>query len=208
MHGPLQVLLPSTAAALPVGVVLGVAAHWVEQRFAPVGLFPLLVGVVVGAASFGVGKLLDRTGRVTLWLSTTVAALACCGTLHAASYYAAVQAAEADVETHRRMLQAFPQKGFVPPPPGIDSFGDFLAREWDVGRKLGPKSIRHGWLGLWWALDGLALLVGALSTALFCGERNRIPSQLVESMLNAMNIPDESDDPDEPNDSKSSGSTL
>lgn len=198
MNAPMRVLLPSTAAALPLGIVLGWAAHWVEQRFAPVGLFSLLVGVVVGGASFGVGKLLGRTGRVTLWLSTTVAALACCGTLHWAGYRTAVRAAEADVETHRRMLQAFPQKGFLPPPPGIGSFGDFLAREWDVGRKLGPKSIRHGWLGLWWALDGLALLVGALSTALFCGERSRNPSQIVESILNAMDAPEAADEPDEP----------
>lgn len=176
MNALLRVLLPPATVALPVGIALGFAAQWVERRFAPVGLFPLLVGAVIGAASFGVGRLLGRTGRISLWFSTTLAALACCGTMHYASYLAAVRAAEADFETHQRLLQAFPQKGFVAPPAGVGTLGDFLAREWNVGRKLGPKTISHGWLGLWWALDALALLVAALSTALFCGERDR-PTQ-------------------------------
>jgi hypothetical protein len=173
MNAPLRILAPPVLAALAVGAAAGFAANWLERRFAPVGLFPLLIGAAVGLAMFGVGWTLHRVGRVSLALSTTVAVLVCGAAMHYASYLSARRAADVDFENHQRMLQAFPQKGFVTPPPEVGSFGDFLRREWELGRKLGPKTIAGAWLGLWWALDWFALWIGALVAALFCGERPR-----------------------------------
>ncbi|MCE9603963.1 MAG: hypothetical protein K8U03_03575 [Planctomycetia bacterium] len=146
----------------------GFAAVYVQNTFAPVGVFPLALGAITG---FAVGGVWSRRGGGTkraILLSALLAGLVCTATLHFGTYFAARRADEA-----RRIAAPAKAAMFEPDPEREDapfrSYGNYMTREWKVGRSLGSYRVRGAWLALWWTLDGLcivgATMLGAAASA-------------------------------------------
>jgi len=140
------------ASALAVGVLMGGCAAMAETLFAPLLLFPLLVGAVLGGLLFGLMRLEQVAHRWTVIAGVLLAAATVSVTQHYVSYLQA-----------RRMQP--PQARMA----GIDflptsSFANYLAREAAVGRRLFGDFQLHG-VGVWlsWGLDALLIAGAALA---------------------------------------------
>lgn len=144
--------------AAAVGFGAGFAAVYVQDTFAPVGVFPLLLGLISGLAVGGAWLARGAATKRSVLLTGLLAGVVCIATLHYGSYFAARRADErriADAADKARML--VPEaRNFVP----FQTFGGYMQREWARGRGLGPVHVRGPWLGVWWAVDA-ALILGA-----------------------------------------------
>jgi hypothetical protein len=169
-------LFAISLASLIGGLVVGSLATLVERHFSPVGLFPLLVGIVLGGAIGFALRMADVRSLRLLVVAATVAAVACVAAMHLTSFVEARRAAEAKLDLHFRMMQAFPQKGLGIPamPQEVPSLGDYYTQQWHVGRLLGARPIRGWWLLVWWIADGLLLAIGSLVGAFFFGGAGKI----------------------------------
>lgn len=154
---------PPAPAALAwlgtIGVALGTgfAAVYVQSTFAPVGVFPLLVGALTGLAVAGVWEARGGATRRTLITAGVVAGVIAVGALHYGSYIVVRN----DDERRRslvppQVLLADPSRGQEN--PALRTFGAFVEREWRRGRSLGSHHIEGAWLGVWWALDAAAIV--------------------------------------------------
>jgi hypothetical protein len=159
----------------------GYVAALVQVRFAPVGLFPLLLGVVTGLAVAAVFSMTGGDGRRLRFLSATGATLLALASVHYGSYLQAKAASDEEMTTFEQMQRSFPQANLLQNlPRPLGGFGEYVRRELDIGRKLGPLPIEGSWLVLWWLIDGLLVWVGATVTALMLGER-RVAAATSES---------------------------
>lgn len=188
----------AAAAAPLVGLVIGFLASLIQATYAPVGLFPLLVGVAIGAAVGGSFFLVGGSGRRGPFLSATLAAGVCLASLHYLSYLHAKAGADADVAAHQKAIQNVLQnaagqgaeiKNVPIPPSGVATFREYIGREWDVGRKLGPLSVRGPLLLFWWIIDGLLLWVGATVAALVIGGTPAVKAEVRSAETNQAGDP-------------------
>lgn len=163
---PLRFLAPLT------GLATGYVAALVQVRFAPVGLFPLLLGVVTGAAVAAVFTLTGGEGRRLRFFAATAAAGLALAAVHFGSYLQAKAAADEELATFEQMQRSYPQANLLQHMPRpLGGFGEYVRHELDVGRRLGPLPIEGRLLVLWWVIDGLLVWVGATVTVLVLGER-------------------------------------
>jgi len=163
---PLRYLAPWT------GLATGLVAALVQVRFAPVGLFPVLLGVVTGASVAAVFTMTGGGGLRMRFLSATAAAALALAAVHYGSYLQAQAAADEEMATFEQMQRTFPQANLLHNmPQPLGGFGEYVERELDVGRRLGPLPVDGRLLILWWVIDGLLVWVGATVTALILGER-------------------------------------
>lgn len=141
-------------ACLLLGIAAAASALAVQRIFAPVGLFPLLAGVVLG----GLLVVLMRAGHVghrpTLVVGAALAVLVTVVGQHFLSYRQAVQAASGGRAPWVAAL--FPEHA---PPP---SFAEFLRDEARHGRPVGPLTASGPWAWLTWAVDALLLAIPAI----------------------------------------------
>ena len=109
-------------------------------------IFPLLVGVVVGAAMVGLMRVLQVGHRPTILLGTAVAVAVTVLGQHYLGYLVAYHWPSAALRVLR-------------------PFGEFLQQQADRGRPLGGELVARGWLA-WtsWAVDGLLVLLAAMVT--------------------------------------------
>lgn len=142
-----------------VAVVVGLLAAWLQQYFAPVLLFPLLIGLLLGVV------LADRMSawqighRPLALLTAVLAALLSVLVIHYASYRFELAAAADRPPEHDLIVQAFPDleaSGHGTP----KSFFDYLWLQSRAGRPLASWRARGAWLWAWWTLD--ALLIAAV----------------------------------------------
>jgi len=141
-------------ACLLLGIAAAASALAVQRIFAPLGLFPLLAGVVLG----GLLVVLMRAGHVghrpTLVVGAALAVVATVVGQHFLSYRQAVRAANAGRGPWVAAL--FPEH--VPP----QSFAQFLREEARHGRPVGPLTASGLWAWFTWALDALLLATPAM----------------------------------------------
>jgi len=148
---------------LPASALLGGLGAWVAVEgqfyFAPLLLFPILVGIGVGAMNVGLMRLAQMGNRQTAVLGAVVAAaVAVCGQ-HYLDYRhdaAAIQQRNDAVKgAPALLLQDLPQ------PPA--SLAEYMRRQAAEGRPLGKSVVLKGWAA-WtsWGVDALLVLAASL----------------------------------------------
>jgi hypothetical protein len=142
--------------------VVAWAATLVERFTAPVLLFSLLVGAVLGATLVGMIRLFQIGNRPTVLWGTVVAALIAVVGQHYFSYRTAYRAAVEDGRTHQLAQLAFRGQGLQEMPVPPKGFFRFLC--WRAARGFGLLGYQaQGWVvWLLWAADGALVLVASL----------------------------------------------
>lgn len=148
---------PAWLGTIAVGFGAGFGAVYVQSVFAPVGVFPLLVGTIIGLAVGGVWSVRGGGTKRTLVVAGLIAGVIGTATLHYGSYFVVRR----DDERRRLLvppmvLLADPSRGEEN--PQLRSFEAFVEREWRRGRSLGSLHVSGVWLGLWWGLDAAAVV--------------------------------------------------
>ena len=149
-------------AILLGGLVGGAAAHVTAQtHFAPLVLYPLLVGVVLGAVLFVLLRATQTANRPTVVLGAVLAVLAAVWAEHYVSYRVTVGRQEAN-----RQLQ-LARAAFGPDLGRPAGFCDYLRSAAQHGRPLfGDWVARGRWAWAAWAVDAILLLLGTLAILL------------------------------------------
>ncbi len=150
-------------ACLVYGGLVGWVAVFVERFRAPALLFPILVGVVLGASLAGMGRLGQVGNRFTVLLGTVLAASAAVFGQHYVSYRLARREAVEDARTYQRAAWLFQDKvlGDMPVPP--DDFLEYL--RWDAARggRVFGLEVRGAVVWMIWTAHGLLVLGAALA---------------------------------------------
>lgn len=158
--------------AVLFGVGSGTAAALLQRWFAPVGVFPLAVGIIAGLATGGLWAGRGGGSKRAILASASLTALVCIATLHLASYFIA----ERDAEIRRRevreqMFKLVPEPGVAfDQPENGSSLHRYFSEQWYVGRKLGEQRIKSWALAAWWIGDALLLWLGATLAAAGVGK--------------------------------------
>lgn len=151
------------AVWLPCGLLLGVLAAWAavdaQMYFAPLFIFPLLVGIGLGAFLV----LLMRAGQVghrpTIVLGTLLAALAATFGQHYFGYLLADSRSHSSNETIERAKAAL----HLQP----SSFREFMEQQAARGRPvLNLFVARDGGAWTLWTIEGMLTLAGALGVVI------------------------------------------
>jgi hypothetical protein len=154
---------------LTVSPALGAGAAWAavvaQEKFAPLVIFPLVVGVGLGAMVVALIRLSHAAHRPTVLLATVLAvALAVVGQ-HYLAYRAHRQRFEQDTARLQRIRAEYPQLPSRRQPTSPPSFLTFLSAQAQRGRdmQLGGL-VARGWAA-WvsWAVDALLVLLAALA---------------------------------------------
>ncbi len=157
----------SLAIWLLAAPALGAVVAWMaviaqsEFNFAPLVIFPLLVGVLLGAMLVGLIRLGQAGNRATAVVSTVAAVLVAVVGGHYFSYLAVGD----DAETLRIAREALPDqlRGRIPKPPA--DFLGFLRQQAAEGRELHVLDYKATGVFAWlsWVVDGLLVLAAALA---------------------------------------------
>lgn len=149
------------AGAIPMSLAIAWLTVWIEPHFAPVVVFPLLVGLTLGVA-LAVWMRLCRMGhRNSVLLGLLVAAV----TLVFGQHYFAYRKTLDQVDDRLAVvLQAQLEQGKLnnldlPLPP--QSLPDFLRQTADRGRPLAGYMLHGAGVWAWWGLDAALTLAGA-----------------------------------------------
>ncbi len=166
------------------GPVLGGITAWLAQgaqvdlHFAPLILFPLLVGVVLGAMIVGLMRLAQVGHRPTVIVGIVLAVAVAVVGQHYLTFRESRQRALQDQETFLKAKRAFGDlvKGRAPKPPA--HLLEYMQRQAKQGRTLwyrrsaeGDKldidrkglTVQGGWAWATWIFDGLLTLVATLA---------------------------------------------
>lgn len=167
--------LGKAAAFLPaatlLGGLVGGAAAGAQGWFAPLILYPLLIGIVLGAVLF----ILSRTAQTANRATVVVGALLAVGAAVVAEHYVSYRVVVSRQEENRELQLA--RAAFGKDLGRPTGFADYLRREAQRGRPLFGKTVARG-TGVWltWGLDALLILVAALAVVLpglnlpYCGD--------------------------------------
>ena len=152
------------------GVAIGLAAGWIATvvavRFAPLVVFPLAVGAVLGVVLIGAAQLLQNDRRQTILAAATMAALVAVGAQHYFSYLEANREME-ESQTIKDAKAAFADIMADRRPTG---FFDYLRQQAAIGRRMPLGYVARGpmaWLS--WAVDGLLVVAGTMAVVVFAG---------------------------------------
>ena len=151
---------------LPASLVHGAAVAWLatvaETVRAPLLLFSLLVGLVLGATLVGSMRVCQVGHRATILLGTLLAVSTVIATEHYLGYRDACDEARQDAATYQLAKKVLGEevKGRIPVPP--QGFGEFL--RWRAARGIDFVGYRaRGWtVWLIWGFDALLVLGAAL----------------------------------------------
>jgi len=152
-------------AATVIGCGAGYGGNGVQGVFAPVGLFPLALGAIVGLAVGGVWLARREATKLSVLGSAVFAAVICVATMHYAAYFTAIRAEE------ERIAKIPPEAILFDPnvkreATWLGNFGDYMTHEMAQGRGLGSYHVQGAGLIVWWILDGLAIAGAATFAAL------------------------------------------
>jgi len=151
-------------ACLALGALTGRVAVVAQSYGQPFLLFPLLMGVGLGAMTVALMRIGQVGNRPTVLLGTVLAASLGIVTQHYFSYLAVREAYSSDAATLEMAKRTFPDDvtGRIPQPPA--TFLDFLHADARKGRPLpGGYIAREGVAWATWAVDGLLVLLSALA---------------------------------------------
>jgi hypothetical protein len=151
--------------------VLAAALAWlavvVAGQFAPLVIFPILVGLVLGVTLVGLARLTQVGNRPTVvWGAILASAVAVVGQ-HYGCYRGDGELVRNQAESFRRAESKYPGLvlGTAPQPAG--SLLEYLRRQADEGRPLLAGYVARGpaaWAS--WTADGLLVLAAALLVVL------------------------------------------
>lgn len=160
----LAIWLPGCAA---LGVVVGGAAANIQRlHFAPLILFPLIIGALLGLLLTAFLRISQSGHRPTVLLGLILAVGCCVWAEHYFSYLAAVRA-ETQLRAEK-IQEASPQavaladqlQGSL----SVNGFLAFLQQQAQHGRPLVGPVVAHGlWVWASWAGDALLLLIATLA---------------------------------------------
>ena len=159
-----------TVIWLPVSILSGLAVGWiatqVSMRFAPLVIFPLIVGFVLGACLVGMTQLLQTSHRATVFSAALFSALITVGSQHYFSYLDANRRMEESQSTQKAQA-AFAEimRDRLPDGPL-----NYLRRQATLGRPMPFGWVARGpmaWLS--WLVDGLLLIAGTMTVVFFAG---------------------------------------
>ena len=203
--GPRPFSLTKAALFLPTALLLGAlvggAAAQVQTWFAPLVLFPLLIGFALGVLLVAVIRSVQAGQRPTVVLGTLLAIATLVVAEHYVSYRMYQRAAQA--ATDRKVELA--REAFAADIGPTAGFVDFLRREARQGRPLFGDYIARGTL-VWatWTLDALLMAIAALATVVpalrlpYCGQcstwyrttrSGRLKPPLAVALAEAAHIP-------------------
>ena len=154
---------------LPLCAVQGLAVAWAavlaQQYYAPLVLFPLLVGVCLGASSVGLMRLLQLGHRSTILAGLGLAFVLVVVGQHYLRYRLDLAQTRSDAATFQKAQALFPDlaAGSAPVPPG--SFGEYLRWQAARGRPLhlGGYIARDGVAWFSWGVDAVLVLLAAVA---------------------------------------------
>ena len=177
------------AASLAVGVIYAWIAQRVQPHFAPLGLFPILIGVLTGATIVGVVRFARIGNRPTIFLSALLAAVVATGGQHYFSYLSYVSAYEqassplkkgtGSERTNENPAEQLVVRCLSPffnadrarqaqslaalRQEAAPNFGHYMHAQAQRGRPLMDGYAVHGWLAwLSWAIDALLVAASAV----------------------------------------------
>lgn len=154
---------------LPVCVALGLLFAWasvaLSTRFSPLLVFPLMVGLVLGASLVSLARICQMAHRPTVWTALALSVAAVVVGQHWFSYRQARAAAEHDLVQYQKAQQAFGESVAGRLPAAPSNMGEYLARQANEGRRLdtvfGSWTARGPVAWLSWTLDAFLILLPA-----------------------------------------------
>ncbi|MGA2034120.1 MAG: hypothetical protein ABSG68_17900 [Thermoguttaceae bacterium] len=162
---------PQLLLWLPASALLGCLAAWVameaQRLFAPLLLFPILVGVGLGALLVGLMRVAQVGHRRSILCGTVLAGVTAILLQHYISF-CKVRSALRD----RVMEGARAANSGLPPSTELadkvaGGFLDYMQEQAARGRPISPHYSARGWLAwLSWGLDGLLTLAAAIAMVL------------------------------------------
>jgi hypothetical protein len=160
----------ATAPWLVLSVVTAIGWGWlalrVQVRFAPVVLFPLLVGVGVGWSARLLTGLVRGPATAFGWCGTTCASLTAVAAMHVLAWQAHRREFQDRLHADPHVQMAVAAGSTALDPPGFLSYLRGQAtrgREWLGGTQ-------HGWRAwLTWAVDAALVVAGGLAAWWFTG---------------------------------------
>lgn len=133
---------------------------------APVALFPLVAGILLGGVTVLLMRVLDVGHRPTIWLGALLAGLLTVAGQHYFTFWKVREDFARDPERLVRLQLVAPER--VPPA----RFWEFMAWSASRGLPIGGTTARGGFVWLVWSIDGLLLLVPAM---VLVGSTARLP---------------------------------
>ncbi len=156
---------------LPGSLLLGALAGWAavdaQFYFAPLIIFPLLVGIGLGA----ILVLLMRMGQVghrpTILLGTALAALAAVVGQHYFDFLTARQRDRQQTTAIEKAKQALPELAARLPAAPPRNFFEFMRQQAALGRSVfNFLEVRNGGAWALWAVEGLLTIAAALGVVI------------------------------------------
>jgi hypothetical protein len=147
-------------AALLLGAATARAAVWAEHVRAPLLIFPLVTGVVLGFALVGVMRLANIGHRPTLIVGAALAAMLAAAGQHYFHYrdFTAARAASLEESGGAGFLEQLKEVT----PSAAPNFPEYMRLQAHLGRPISTKySLRDAAAWASWAADGLLLLAAA-----------------------------------------------
>jgi hypothetical protein len=153
-------------ACLAYGGLIGWVSVSIERYRAPLLLFPLLMGLVLGATLVGMSRVCQVGNRFTVLLGVVLAALAAVIGQHYVGYRDARRQAQEDAQSYRLARLAFGDVvlGETPVPPA--GFLDFL--RWRAARGFHVVGYQARGAVVWviWVADALLAVAAAVTVVL------------------------------------------
>ena len=150
---------------LVFGLLLAWASFKIAPFFSPWLIFPLMIGLILGASLVALARLFEVGHRPTIWASVVLSVAVVIVGQHYFSYRTAVAADEADIERLQMARATFGElvQGNLPPRP--DGLVDYLKQQARQGRRLGTVigdyTAKGPMAWLCWTLDGLLIFIPA-----------------------------------------------
>jgi len=153
---------------LPLCLVHGTAVAWiaygVQKNFAPLGLFPILIGLGLGVTLAGLMRLVQVANRTTILLGLIVACTAAVAGQHYFSYREQRETAIRQAAEFRIAAEAHPGLVQGSPPQPASGLVEYLRWQAIRGRPIwGDVIARRGMAWVSWAVDACLVFAAALA---------------------------------------------
>jgi len=197
-------------ACVGFAALLAWASLEIGRHFSPLLVFPLLIGLVLGASLVALMRLGQMGHRPTAWLAVLLSVAAVVVGQHYFGYRSALARIKREDPIVRRARQVFGDLVQGDLAPGPRNLADYLQQRAAQGRTLrtvfGTCTARGPWAWSSWAIDGLLVLLPAvvmMGFALrrpFCGRcgswyatrrRGRLPSEAARRLAEELQLPAE-----------------
>ena len=158
---------PALALWLPMCGLLSAAVAWlavvIAKHFAPLVIFPILVGLVLGVTLVGLARLMQVGNRPTVVLGTFLACTVAVIGQHYVCYRVDSELVRKQAESFRGAELKHPGLVLGSAPEPAQGLLDYLRRQADKGRPLLGSYVARGpvaWTS--WTADGLLAAAAAL----------------------------------------------